>query len=83
MKGLSKLIKHLDRIAKVNNDDFQYSINIQPYAKGIKLYFVAVEMYDGHTFISKSISTVNLDEFEIDENQLREACEQWNYSYVD
>ncbi len=77
---MKELIEHLQRIAKINNDSFKYHIDIFPY-KNPKFEFVAEEDSDNHIFLSTEIK--NLENVTISKEDLVDACNSWNYKYID
>jgi len=84
---MKKLIDHLKRIARENEDNFDFNIKIEVFRNEIRYLFEAEETYDNHNFIS--IVFTEFDKFlEYIEREeylgiLKRACKEWNYKYVD
>lgn len=74
------LIHRLQEIAKLNDDEFSYNIEINPHTKKLGFTLVVNETQENHTFLI--IKLENLDKLEeIDENMIKECCENWGYKY--
>ena len=80
---MKQLLDHLDRIAKANNDEFEYSIDIVNRKKAFELVFIARETADRHEFIWVGIPDNDITKLVIDESELKDLCHSWNYKYVE
>ena len=76
---MKEIIAQLQRIAKANGDSFKYHIDIFPSKEPI-FEFVVEEDEDNHIFIQAQIE--NLEKVDISQQDLIEACNVWDYKYV-
>jgi hypothetical protein len=83
MDYIKELVKHLDRIAEANKDEFRYSIQIETTPQGAVLYsFDAREAADGHSFLCDNGDTPEFAAHYAHKH-LKEACKSWGYKYVE
>ena len=89
MKELEELIRRLDRIAKTNNDEFRYRIDVHALrGPGIHIQFIAIEKADGHTFVEGfgDTQTVDdnglLDAVKDADSGIEDSCKEWGYKDV-
>lgn len=74
-----KLIERLDKIAKLNGDNFDYGIEINQYGKkAVRYIFTATEITDRHIFISGTGVTI-LDTLLDAASGITNACKLWDY----
>lgn len=79
---IEKLIAHLQRIAKANNDKFAYKIEIgHVYKDQVDYTFICYETADKHCFYGVRVD--NLNQIKDDEKLLKLQCESWGYKYVE
>jgi hypothetical protein len=76
---IQKLIERLQRIARKNEDEFRYSIDIEPPRRGVIVFvFNVTERADGHSFIAAEADT--LEKLIANaEAQIPSALEEWGY----
>ena len=76
---LKNLIVKLDNIAKKNNDEFRYKINIdfKKYNE-LHIHFIAEETVDNHVFITGGGFTID-NALKVAELSIDDACKSWGY----
>ena len=81
---LERLVTRLQAIAKKNNDQFRYKIEIEPIRKGgpaFQYRFVCEETAEHHALLTGCGET--LEEAVIDAaNEVENACQEWDYELV-
>jgi len=80
---MKQLLDHLDRIAKANNDEFEYSIDVVNRKSKFELVFIARESADRHEFVCVGIPDNDIHKLSLDESELKDLCESWSYKYVE
>lgn len=78
MKELDDLIERLDKIAKKNEDEFRYRIDISKTRAGLRYSFGCSETADGHTFTSGVGADIAAAVKDANDS-IPEALEQWGY----
>ena len=74
-----KLIERLQKIAKLNDDEFLYRIDVELLRGGkLKYCFVAEETADGHEFASGCGGSIQ-EAIAETEDGIPAACEYWEY----
>ena len=76
--SLDSLVMRLETIAKKNNDEFCYTIEIDVDRRGISYRFVATEEADGHEFLTGAGATIEAATADAAKD-VEDACEQWSY----
>ena len=80
---MKKLIEQLERIAKANADKFVYRIHLSLWKRAVRYIFEAEETSDNHTFVMFIIPNGDVENFTPDQATIKEACEDWYYTYVE
>jgi hypothetical protein len=79
MDALTKLVNRLQAIAKKNDDEFEYRVDILPKLDGSLHYELVVqEKADGHCFVSASSGSIE-NCASAAELVVKAACEDWGY----
>lgn len=76
-KDLTDLVLKLHTIAKKNDDDFRYRLEIDPTRKP-RFIFVVKETADGHAFLVAPGQTIS-DVIALANDQIPGACKEWGY----
>lgn len=82
IEDLTKIILHLNRIAKVNNDELRVHLEIEIVKSSqINFIFTAEETTDNHTFLCFELN--NDIEYKELIKDIKETCKEWNWKYVE
>lgn len=82
MDEVLNAIEHLERIARLNNDEFQYEFVVRtlPKPNGLRWEFECAERADGHAFCAGSGGSPDASVAGLD---IRSACQSWGYDYCE
>lgn len=78
---IDSVVKRLLVIARHNNDEFRFSVEIEPRHNGILYRFVVVERTEGHEFVIGVGSSID-EAVRHAEIGIKSACKDWGYKYV-
>ncbi len=78
IEAMHRLVTRLERIAKLNNDEFTYKVEVRAEHGALSYCFVCEERAEKHAFVSGSGSTI-LDALDNAALTISGACHAWNY----
>lgn len=81
---MKQVIDRFNRVAKLNEECFNYSIKIDVASLMMNkiVYIFEVDDSEGHNFLHVAANSLDLLET-VSNNKLKDACEDWGYEFCE